>query len=326
MNLIRGLHNLIPAGHGCVLAIGNFDGVHRGHQALLTNLVQIARGCGLPVVVMIFEPQPLELFATDKAPARLTRLREKLSYLAQYGVDTVLCVRFNRHFAAMTARQFIDAVLIRQLAVKFLCVGDDFRFGAGRQGDFTLLQQAGHQYGFTLIQNQTFCDAGIRVSSTAIRQALKDDQLALAERLLGHPFVISGRVAHGEKLGRTLGFPTANLPLHRQVCPLRGVFAVEVSGAGFSCLPGVANIGTRPTVLGKHQQLEVHLLNITMNLYGRHITVTMRHKLRDEQLFASLDALKAQIARDAQAACDFFRLPAPPTLQQTCLHNLANTE
>ncbi len=207
MKLIRGIHNLSQAPKGCVLTIGNFDGVHRGHQALLQNLRQEGQARGLPVVVMIFEPQPLELFAADKAPARLTRLREKLRYLAEYDVDYVLCVRFDRRFAALTAQAFIRDLLVDRLGVRFLAVGDDFRFGAGRQGDFLLLQKAGAEFGFDITSTQTFCDAGVRVSSTAVRKALAEDELELAESLLGHPFTISGRVVHGDALGRTIGFP-----------------------------------------------------------------------------------------------------------------------
>lgn len=251
---------------------------------------------------MIFEPQPLELFATDKAPARLTRLREKLHYLAQCGVDYVLCVKFDRRFAALTAQTFISELLVERLGVQFLAVGDDFRFGASRAGDFLLLQKAGAEYGFAVSSTQTFCEGGVRISSTAVRQALAEDNLALAESLLGHPFTISGRVVHGDELGRTIGFPTANLPLRRQVSPVKGVYAVEVTGLGDKPLPGVANIGTRPTVAGVRQQLEVHLLDVVMDLYGRHIDVILRKKIRNEQRFASLDELKAQIARDELTA------------------------
>ena len=311
MKLIRGIHNLSQAPQGCVLTIGNFDGVHRGHQALLQNLRQEGQARGLPVVVMIFEPQPLELFAADKAPARLTRLREKLRYLAEYDVDYVLCVRFDRRFAALTAQAFIRDLLVDRLGVRFLAVGDDFRFGAGRQGDFLLLQKAGAEFGFDITSTQTFCDAGVRVSSTAVRKALADDDLALAQTLLGHPFAISGRVVHGDALGRTIGFPTANIPLRRQVSPVKGVYAVEVLGLGDSPLPGVANIGTRPTVAGLRQQLEVHLLDIAMDLYGRHIHVVLRKKIRNEQRFASLDELKAQIARDEVTAREYFGLSKP---------------
>lgn len=216
MKLIRGIHNLSQAPHGCVLTIGNFDGVHRGHRALLQRLRAEGRQRSLPVVVMIFEPQPLELFAADKAPARLTRLREKLNYLAESGVDYVLCVRFDRRFAALTAQT---------LSANCWSAGWESSSSplamisalARVAGDFLLLQKAGVEYGFDVTSTQTFCEGGVRISSTAVRQALADDDLPLAETLLGHPFTISGRVVHGDELGRTIGFPTANLPLRRQV-------------------------------------------------------------------------------------------------------------
>ncbi|MBW5824288.1 bifunctional riboflavin kinase/FAD synthetase [Yersinia kristensenii] len=311
MELIRGIHNIRARHHGCVLTIGNFDGVHRGHQALLEQLKREGQRLGLPVMVMIFEPQPLELFAADKAPARLTRLRDKARYLAEAGVDYLLCVKFDPRFAAITAQAFVAKLLVEKLGVKFLTVGDDFRFGAERQGDFQLLQQAGAEFGFDVISTDSFCDGGLRISSTAIRQALHDDDLVLAETLLGHPYSISGRVVHGDELGRTIGFPTANLPLKRLVAPVKGVYAVDVYGLGPKPLPGVANIGTRPTVAGVRQQLEVHLLDITMDLYGRHIDVVLRAKLRNEQRFASLDALKQQIAHDVVTARTFFGLNTP---------------
>lgn len=308
MKFIRGIHNLNEQHRGCVLTIGNFDGVHRGHQALMSRLCEEGRKRNLPVVVMVFEPQPLELFASDKAPARLTRLREKLRYMAEAGVDKVLCVRFDRRFAALSAQRFISDLLVEKLDVKYLAVGDDFRFGAGRQGDFLLLQKAGAEYGFEVVSTETFCDGGKRISSTAVRQALAVDDLALAQSLLGHPFTISGRVVHGDALGRTLGFPTANLPLRRSVSPVKGVYAVEVRGLTPEPLPGVANIGTRPTVKGLRQQLEVHLLDINMDLYGRHIDVVLKQKIRNEQRFASLEALKEQIANDVVTARQFFGL------------------
>ncbi len=311
MKFIRGIYNLKEQHRGCVLTIGNFDGVHRGHQALMAELIAEGRKRNLPVVVMLFEPQPLELFADDKAPARLTRLREKLKYLALAGVDAVVCVRFDRRFAAHSAQSFIGELLVDKLNVKFLAVGDDFRFGAGRQGDFLLLQKAGAEYGFEVISTQTYCDGGKRISSTAVRQALAQDDFAQAQQLLGHPFSISGRVVHGDALGRTIGFPTANLPLRRTVTPVKGVFAVEVLGLGEQPIPGVANIGTRPTVKGLRQQLEVHLLDTHMNLYGRHIEVVLKQKIRDEQRFASLDALKEQIAKDVVTARQFFGLKTP---------------
>ncbi|MGD8108034.1 bifunctional riboflavin kinase/FAD synthetase [Pantoea sp. FN0302] len=311
MKFIRGIHNLRTQPDGCVLTIGNFDGVHRGHQALLARLCEEGRQRHLPVVVMLFEPQPLELFAADKAPARLTRLRDKLKYLAQAGVDAVLCVRFDRSFAAVSAQSFVNDLLVDKLGVRFLAVGDDFRFGAGREGDFLLLQKAGVEYGFDVISTQTFSEGGKRISSTAIRQALANDDLSLAQSLLGHPFALSGRVVHGDALGRTIGFPTANVLLRRMVSPVKGVYAVEVHGLSEQPLPGVANIGTRPTVAGLRQQLEVHLLDISMNMYGRHIDVVLRQKIRNEQRFPSLDALKEQIAKDVVTAREFFGLKTP---------------
>ncbi|MEQ1976230.1 bifunctional riboflavin kinase/FAD synthetase [Xenorhabdus sp. SGI240] len=306
MELIRGIHNIRARHHGCVLTIGNFDGVHRGHQALLKHLKQEGQRLGLPTMVMIFEPQPLEVFAPDKAPARLTRLRDKIKYLAQNGVDYLLCVKFDKHFAANSPEAFVSQLLVEKLGVKFLAIGDDFRFGKNRRGDFHYLQQAGKQYRFDVASTDSFCDSGLRISSTAIRQALQSDDLALAEILLGHPYSISGRVVHGKQLGRTIGFPTANLPLKRLVAPVLGVYAVDVHGLGNNPLPGVANIGNRPTVAGQGLQLEVHLIDTQMDLYGHHIDVVLRKKLRNEQRFASLDALKQQIANDVVAARDYL--------------------
>ncbi|WP_127959807.1 bifunctional riboflavin kinase/FAD synthetase [Serratia microhaemolytica] len=312
MQLIRGIHNIRAHHRGCVLTIGNFDGIHRGHIALLAQLKQVAERLALPTVVMIFEPQPQELFLAAKAPARLTRLRDKLKYLAQAGVDRVLCVRFDRRFAAYSAHQFIDELLVKQLGVQFLMVGDDFRFSANRQGDFSLLRHAGEQHGFEVVRTPSFCVGQQRVSSTAIRSALRDDNLSLAQTLLGRAYSISGRVVHGDALGRTLGFPTANLPLKRLVVPVKGVYTVDVYGLAAKPLPGVANIGTRPTVSGQmRHQLEVHLLDANIELYGRHLEVVLRAKLRDEQRFASLEALKQQIANDVVAARAYFGLQTP---------------
>ncbi|WP_391528573.1 bifunctional riboflavin kinase/FAD synthetase [Photorhabdus akhurstii] len=307
MELIRGIRNIRTCHRGCVLTIGNFDGVHRGHQALLKHLKHEGQRLGLPVMVMIFEPQPLEFFAKGNAPARLTRLRDKAKYLAQCGVDYLLCVKFDRNFAANTPEAFVSRLLVEKLGVKFLAVGDDFRFGQARSGDFAFLQRAGETYGFDVTNSESFCDNGLRISSTAIRQALQNDDLVLAETLLGHPYSICGRVVHGKRLGSTIGFPTANLPLKRLVAPVQGVYVVEVYGLGDKPLPGVANIGIRPTVSGQGQQLEVHLIDTQMDLYGRYIDVVLRKKLRNEQRFASLDALKQQIANDLVAAKEFFK-------------------
>ncbi|MDX1303297.1 bifunctional riboflavin kinase/FAD synthetase [Photobacterium sp.] len=302
MELIRGIHNIKPEHHGSVLTIGNFDGVHLGHQAVLRQVLAKARALGWPATVMSFEPQPLELFAGDKAPARLTSFRDKYMQLKQVGVERLLCINFNAHFANMSAQDFVRRLLVEQLGVKFLVVGDDFRFGKGRCGDFAMLVAAGKEFGFTVVSTQSFCVSEQRVSSTAIRQALVSDDLLLAESMLGRPYSISGRVSHGRKLGRTIGFPTANVPLKRRVSPVSGVYAVEVFGVEGAPIPGVANVGHRPTVNGVRRQLEVYLFDFQSDLYGRQIEVVLRHKLRDEIKFESFDALKAQIERDAQTA------------------------
>lgn len=312
MELIRGIHNIRARHSGCVLSIGNFDGVHLGHQALLHELKQEGQRLGLPVMVMIFEPQPLELFSSDKAPARLTRLRDKCKYLAQSGIDYLLCVKFDGGFASFSAEDFVSQLLVDKLDVRLVVVGDDFRFGADRIGDSALLKKLAQRYHFTALNTESFLGRqGQRISSTAIRQALQDNNLSGAEALLGRPYSISGRVVHGNALGRTIGFPTANIPLHRQKPPIKGVYAVEVRGYGDKPLCGVANVGTRPTIAGVRQQLEVHLLDFNQNLYGHHIDVIVRAKLRDEQRFASLDALKQQIANDVVAAREFFGLTTP---------------
>lgn len=311
MKLIRGLHNLQARHHGCVLTIGNFDGFHRGHQALIAQLQTEGRRRGLPVMVMIFEPQPQEHFAGGGAPARLTRLRDKVKYLAASGVDVVVCVTFDARFAAMTAESFVADLLVEKLGVRYLCVGDDFRFGAGRRGDFAFLQRMAAAAGFEVMSTATYTAGGKRISSTAVREALAEDRLVAAEMLLGHPYRISGRVEHGDELGRTLGFPTANVSLKGRSAPINGVYAVDVFGLGPQPVAGVANIGTRPTVAGLRQRVEVHLLDMAMDLYGCHIEVVIRAKLRNEQRFASLDELKRQIEQDVVAGRDFFRLAAP---------------
>ncbi|AIL60008.1 bifunctional riboflavin kinase/FAD synthetase [Pseudomonas alkylphenolica] len=302
MQLVRGLHNLRPQHRGCVATIGNFDGVHRGHQAILARLRERAVELGVPSCVVIFEPQPREYFAPDTAPARLARLRDKVALLAAEGVDRVLCLAFNQRLSKLSAAEFVDTILVDGLGVKHLEVGDDFRFGCDRVGDFEFLQQAGLSQGFTVEAAQTVELDGLRVSSTQVRQALAMADFALAERLLGRPYRISGRVLHGQKLARQLGTPTANIQLKRRRVPLSGVYLVSVELDG-KPWPGVANIGVRPTVSGDGSaHLEVHLLDYAGDLYGRRLTVEFHHKLREEQRFASLEALKSAIDADIAAA------------------------
>ncbi|MCL4131259.1 UNVERIFIED_CONTAM: hypothetical protein GTU68_009265 [Idotea baltica] len=305
--IIRGFHNLSADTKGCVATIGNFDGVHLGHQAVLNKLATRGEQLALPTVVITFEPQPNEFFAPDKAPARLSRFREKVEALNDFSIQQLCVLRFNDKLAQMSANDFIEQLLVRGLNVHYLVVGDDFKFGKDRQGDFSLLQQAGRCHGFEVVNMHTFAVEHDRVSSTRIRQALKAGDLTLAQTLLGHAYTISGRVAHGDKRGRTMGFPTANIHLHRCKVPISGVFAVTlVDDSGFSH-EGVANIGVRPTVSGeKKALLEVHLFDFEGDLYGQHVQVCFRYKIRQEQKFDGLPALIKQIDIDCRQAKHFF--------------------
>ena len=302
MELIRGVHNLYPRHRGCVATIGNFDGVHLGHQAVLKQTSEKARELELPATVITFEPQPQEFFRPEQAPPRLTRLREKMLALKPHAIDRLLCLDFNRYLANLTAQEFIDKIIVDGLQVRYLVVGDDFRFGKGRQGDFEMLVQAGKQYGFEVANTHSFTLGNERVSSTLIRQALWQGDLQHVKRLLGRPYSMCGRVAHGDKRGRTIGFPTANIYLHRQNTPILGVYAVQMNDVEQYPVNGVANIGTRPTVCGTRTLLEVHLFDFDQDIYGAHIEVSFVQKIRDEKRFESFDALKQQIHLDAQQA------------------------
>jgi riboflavin kinase/FMN adenylyltransferase len=309
--LIRGLHNLRAAHRDCVATIGNFDGVHLGHQAVLEALTGRARAAGLPSLVIIFEPQPMEFFCPDQAPARLTRLREKLEAIGNFGIDRVLLIRFDAHFADVDAQEFVRGILVGKLAIRHLYVGDDFRFGKDRVGDFDLLRTMGKEAGFGVESLDTVAEAGDRVSSTRIREALQQGDLAHAERCLGRRYRICGHVAHGNKRGRTIGFPTMNVGLLRRSTPLRGVFAVQVLGLADRPLPGVANIGNRPTLAGDDRfLLEVHLFDFADEVYGRHVEVDFVEYIREERRFESFEALREQIGRDAERAREIHRLDA----------------
>ena len=310
MELIRGQHNLRPRHHGCVATIGNFDGVHLGHQAILRQLAEQAAIFELPVTVITFEPQPQEFFAPDAAPARLMRLREKLLALQPLGVERVVCLEFDQRLAAVPAWVFIRELLVTQLGIRYLVVGDDFRFGRHREGDFELLRRAGQAHELQVANTHSTICNGQRVSSTRIREALARGEVALAERLLGRPYSICGRIAHGDKRGRTIGFPTANIHLHRRITPLAGVYAVVMHGVEPEPLAGVANVGRRPTVNGIRDQLEVHLFDFQQDIYGCHVQVDFLVYLRPEQRFESLDALRRQIQQDACRARSFFADPA----------------
>ncbi|KOR30680.1 FMN adenylyltransferase [Achromatium sp. WMS2] len=302
MQIIRNIHNLHPA-ENCVATIGNFDGVHLGHQAVLRNLITRSKVLGLPSTVVTFEPQPQEYFFKHKAPPRLTRLREKLTAMQKLGIDRVLLLPFTDKLVAMAAETFIEQILVQKLAVKFLFVGDDFQFGRWRHGDFKLLQDKGSIYGFQVENHQTMRFEGERISSTRIREALRCGNLTMANSLLGRSYHLCGRVGHGAKRGRKLGYPTANIDLHRYVSPVRGVFGVKAFLDENVSWLGVANIGQRPTITGDNRiLLEVFLFDFEGDLYHKHLTVELLCKLRDEQKFHSLDELSYQIGKDTTKA------------------------
>ncbi len=291
-----------------VLTIGNFDGMHQGHRTILTSVIEKARDQGLLSQVMLFEPQPLEFFAPDKAPARLMTCREKLEVLQSLDIDEVYCPHFNREFANLSAEDFVSKLLVDACGVSEVIVGDDFCFGRQRAGNFHFLAQAGKAQGFKVTRTDSVLSGSDRISSTFIRQLLEQDQFEHAGKLLGRPFTFSGRVVRGEQRGRQLGFPTANILLNRKVMPLEGVFAVEVSVGQGTPYYGVANVGSRPTI---HQTepriwLEVHLFDFSGDLYQQRLVVRVRKKFRSEQKFASLSALQQAIGEDVAKAKAFF--------------------
>lgn len=331
MKLVRGLHNLgtqkiiaqqagselssLSLVRGCVATIGNFDGVHVGHQVIIEQVRDSAAKLGVPSVVVVFEPQPQEYFKVDTAPARLMRFREKLVAIKALNVDYLLCLKFNDRLHEMSARQFIDQVLVNGLNIKHLVIGDDFRFGNDRVGDFALLSHVGQalqkgsqEQGYTVEKTRTVEVDAERVSSTRVRNALDSNNFDLVECLLGHPFTITGCIVHGRKLGRQLGVPTANVSLGRKNLVLNGVYAVEATLESGICKQGVANIGVRPTVDGIQPSLEVHLFDFDGSIYGEHLQVVFKRRIRDEKKFAGIDALKAQILKDIEETKTYFNI------------------
>ncbi len=297
MEIVRGAHNLRPQHRGCVATLGNFDGVHHGHQMILRYLVDKAAEHGVPSLLITFEPQPGEFFGGTATQARLTSLREKMHLVRMAGIDRVLLIPFNAHIAGVTAEEVIERFLVESLGVRHVVVGDDARFGHAAKGDYRLLRTFGERHGFDVSNFGTLELDGMRVSSTRVRESLRAGELAVAEQLMGHPYFIIGRVVLGRQLGRELGFPTANIALRRSGAALRGVYAVAVQ-YGDTHLQGIANIGTRPTVDGEQHSLEVHLFDFDENIYGARLQVTFLKRVREEHKFDSLDALKRQIQRD----------------------------
>ena len=306
MEFIRGLHTIRARHQGCVATIGNFDGVHLGHQAVIRQLHEVAADCGLPATVIIFEPQPQEFLAPDRAPARLMRLRDKVAWLKLHAVDRVLCLRFDRALAGWSAQQFVDRVLLAGLAVKHLIVGDDFRFGKNREGGYDTLVSLAPGAGFQVEHTMTCVIEGRRVSSTWVRETLAAGDMALAARLLGRSYAISGRVMHGDKRGRELGYPTINLDLHRLRSPVEGIFVSRVCGLGAKAQPGVTSIGNRPMFDGRKMLLETHLLDFSGDVYGAHVSVELLQRLRGEERFTSTRDLQNQVECDIAEARKYF--------------------
>lgn len=315
MQLTRSLRNVRSSRLETVATVGGFDGVHRGHQALLATLRRKADELGMPVTVVSFEPSPREFFLGQAAPARLQRFREKFAALQAYGVDRFVCLRFDEHMRGLSPEQFVEQVLRDALGVRWLVVGHDFQFGRGRQGGIDNLRELGRRCGFGVDEFPPYLLDGERVSSTLVREALAAGDLQRAAHLLGRPYGISGRVVQGQKLGRTLGFPTANMRLKRRVIPLQGIFAVRVTGADLHSAPAVASLGTRPVVNGIEPLLEVHVFDYSGDLYGQHLQVDFIARLRDELWFPGLDDMVIQMNKDAAQAREIL---ARQVLQSDC--------
>ena len=322
MKVFRGLPNA-ESRAACALTIGNFDGVHRGHQALLARVREAATRLGVEAAVMTFEPHPREFFARlagdlSKAPTRIANLRDKLQSLDNAGVDRVIVEHFNAHFASMSPDDFVEKVLVQGLHVKWLMVGEDFCYGSKRAGNLATLIEAGKKYGFHVEALPTVMNDGTRISSSAVRAALASSDFALAAQLLGHPYAVSGHVAHGKKLGRTIGFPTMNLRVTHKRPAISGVFVVQVHGLAEEPLPGVASLGVRPTIEDEGRVLlETYVFDYNEQCYGKVIRVEFLKKLRDEEKYVDLPTLTAAIERDAQQARDFFKMREAQAISAT---------
>jgi len=302
MELIRGVHNIRPRHHGSVASVGNFDGLHLGHQAVLRQLLDASARYQLPSTVIIFEPQPAEYFHPEGQPPRLSAMREKLMLLQRFGIDRVCVMRFNEHFAAQTAEEFATATLVDGFGIRELVIGDDFKFGSARGGDFFALEAFGKRYGFTVLRTQSHILNGERVSSTAVRQKLIDGNFAGVEAFLGRRYFIAGRVVHGQHRGRSIGFPTVNLNLNRHRAPLNGIYASYVRGLGDRLLPAISYVGSRPVIEDPSYVLEAHIFDIDEDCYGRRLEVEFVEKVRDDLPFESFENLRQQIVLDCAVA------------------------
>jgi riboflavin kinase/FMN adenylyltransferase len=312
MRVIRGLTHLGPFEKGCVMTIGNFDGLHLGHQTVIHQLLEKGRQLHLPTLAVIFEPQPLEYFLGEKAPPRLMRLREKILYFSKSPIHTLVILPFKKTLADYDANLFIETLLVRTLNVKYLVIGHDFHFGKNRQGNFALLKEKGKEWGFEVDSTAPYQQQGHRISSTLVRNALQAGELQQTRTMLGRDYSVCGRVAHGDKRGRLLGFPTANIKMFRKNSPINGVFAITMTGIHLTEIQGIANIGTRPTFTGNTMViLEVHLFNFNQMIYGHYVEVSFKTKIRDEKCFHNLTDLKQQITHDIVSVKDFFKRQNP---------------
>ena len=302
MEIIRGVHGLLPKHRGSVVSVGNFDGIHLGHRAVLAQLARLGAERARPTTLITFEPHPREFFSAQHAPPRLTRLREKVNELSKSGLDRLVVLRFDEALSSMAPIAFVERLLVERLGSEVVVMGEDFRFGHRAEGNIDLMREAGRIHGFEVRCYDTHLMDGHRISSTWVRDALAHGDFSMARRLLGRPYTMCGRVAHGDRIGRTLGYATANIHLRRVAPPMHGVFAVRLLGVDGHSLPGMASIGHRPTVGGRMTLLEVHVFDFNRDIYGRMVTVEFVAKLRDEECYDGLDALRSQMDRDAQAA------------------------
>lgn len=306
MKLIRGLGSLKKTDFGCVATIGNFDGLHLGHREIINKLKSKSKALNLPLTIISFEPLPSEYFM-PKPPARIYPMRDKIRLMNEFGVDRYICLKFDALFAQQPPEAFVNDVLLKSLGVKYLVVGDDFRFGHKREGDFQLLSKMGKDAGMEVVDTPTCIQSNERISSTRIRKLLEAGEIKSANKLLGHRYQLSGRVRHGDKRGRTIGFPTLNMKVLNHIAPVRGVYAVIVHGLTDDPVKGVANLGTRPTVNGSENRLETHLFDFDADVYGKHICVELIEFLRAEKKFDDFNALKSQILNDAEQAKEILR-------------------
>jgi riboflavin kinase / FMN adenylyltransferase len=302
MKIIRGFKHNLKSLHSCIATIGNFDGVHLGHRAIIKKVKAIAAKENLPSLIITFEPQPEEFFSHDNCPSRLTKFREKLEQFKTLGIDYVAVLHFDAELAKLSAEEFLQQILIKQFSIKHLVMGDDFHFGHDRSGNFAYLKKSGLQASICSSVILDKKENSRKISSTWVREVLQKGNLEIAKKLLGRSYSMCGYVVHGDKIGRIIGFPTANIYLHRKKSPLLGVYAVQMFGADTKPVFGIANIGWRPTVGGNKLLLEVHLFDFDKDIYGHHVRVEFLKKIRDEKKFNSFDELKQQIFRDTETA------------------------